>query len=228
VLAGEFAESLRRVFGPGYRWLRLALGGSILAVLALLVAACEDFTLDTTGQSSAPLPSKEPAVEGTGPERPAPGGKNPPAIKLPSLPAGSNDNTASDLSSPHCVKVSWLGPDIIPPGISIEVTDVDIEPPDSFEKIPPACGRPICDDPKKPFAFDSANRQCYLTVRAMAPDVEATLTMVGSVRCAVAAQASCASFVADSQERAEPINLFGPPAEEDSGPSVEPSTGGGG
>ncbi|HEY0542672.1 MAG TPA: hypothetical protein VGD53_30215 [Actinoallomurus sp.] len=179
-----------------------------LVALALLMFGCGNPSSDspTPPSTDAATPQSTPAVEGTGPERPAPAGEAPPpAIHIASLPVGggADDDTATH----QCVRVSWLGPRI-PEGVSIVVTAVRIEPVGVFAQSPSGCGGPLC---RVSFAFAASGDTCTVPVTAEgSPGSTARLYADGAVRCPQGSQAMCRAFAATAPRQS--IELVVPEA----------------
>jgi hypothetical protein len=201
-----------------------------LVILTLLTVACRDLVDEGAGPDTG-LSQAPPAVEGTGPERPAPARKGQPTINLPLLPYGSNGQTTFESSSPaefemHCVPVEWLG-DPIPPGITIEVTDIQITPSGVFMHPPGgACGKNECHSTKVHLTFRTVSEsRCSVAVQPVGYG-KANLILKGRATCAAGNQKLCNDFAAAAKGQAKPIVLrsdsLDPGAEEPTEPESQP------
>jgi hypothetical protein len=168
----------------------------------------------TPPPTDAATPQSTPAVEGTGPERPAPAGEAPPpALHIASLPVGRGGG--DDTATHQCVGVSWLGPRI-PEGVSIVVTAVRIEPAGVFAPSSSGCGGPLC---RASFAFAASGDTCTVPVTAEgSPGSTTRLYVDGAVRCPQGSQAMCRAFAATAPRQS--IELVVPEAP----PPVDPSS----
>lgn len=194
-----------------------------LVALALLMFGCGHPSSGSSSPAEAATPQSTPAVEGTGPERPAPVGEAPPpAVQIASLPVGggADDDTATH----QCVGVSWLGPRI-PEGVSIAVTAVRIEPAGVFVRSPSGCGAPLCG---ASFAFAAGGDTCTVPVTAEgSPGSTARLYADGVVRCPPGSQAMCRAFAATAPRQSIELTVPDAPSPADSSPSASASVSAG-
>jgi hypothetical protein len=175
-------------------------GSTVAFVLALVLFAggCEEIVDGGSGPDTSR--STAPAVEGTGPESPAPRAKDQPVLKLPSLPYGGDDTVyaASETDFiPECVEVSWLGGEI-PDGVRIEVIRVEFDPPKApfIHPSTSAChDRRECDGFRAHVTFTTANGgDCGVTVKATGQG-QAKLVFKGSIACPAGKQQVCRDFI---------------------------------
>jgi hypothetical protein len=175
--------------------------GPLIAVLALLTAACGNHPSGGGSDPSTPPSTPDqstttPAIEATGPEPPPPAAGGPPAIEIASLPVGGG---ADDDTSVHqCVGVSWLG-SRIPDGVSVLITAVRIQPSGVFTQSTSGCARPLCNSS---FAFTADQDRCTVPVTAKGrPGASARLSVDGRVRCPAGQRRSCEAFTAAAKKQ---------------------------
>jgi hypothetical protein len=175
----------------------------------------------TPPATDAAAPRSTPAVEGTGPERPAPVGEAPPpAIRIASLPVGGG--VEDDTVTHQCVRASWLGPHI-PDGVSIVVTAVRIEPRGLFAQAPSGCDGSLC---RASFAFAASGDTCTVPVTAEgSPGSTAQLYVDGAVRCPRGSQAMCRAFAATAPRQSIELTVPEAPSPVDSDSSPSASAG---
>ena len=195
---------------------------AVVLTVGLLMAACDGPDAShgsRSGVAESTVPdvqeTRAPAVESSGPERPAPPAKGQPSVNLPSLPVGSNDNTADEKSVPHCVRVRWLGDQDVPHGFTVVVTGIQIKPDGIFTLGKTGCSTPACHQSGTSFSFSSEDNSCYVTTipQVYQSDDEsntAELFLSGRVVCPTGKQSACNDFAAKAKADVEPIRLFPP------------------
>jgi hypothetical protein len=200
---------------------------SLVGVLVLLSIGCggpgevEAGPESSATEVSATPPAEDgsvgdtgrPPAEGSGPESPQPRGEGRPAIPIPSLPIGGDTVQPAD-RAPVCATASWLGT-VIPPGVSVSVTAVQIDPA-YFATSRSGCagGNPQCTDA---FVFTADHRSCDVAVIATGPPAEtASLFLVGTARCPSDQRGYCAGLAEDGKDMDDNVALVTPsePVEE--------------
>jgi hypothetical protein len=212
------------------RSFRILRHGPVLVLFALLTVACgtSGNPGDKSGGSSAApeapaTVTATPAVEGSGPEQPAPGGNGGPAVKTASLPVGSAG--ADDPSvRQQCIGVSWLGGEKTHLGeeASVKVTKVRTDRPDLFKPASFNCPNEPCGS----FTFDSDTDVCYAAIAiAEKASGSARLFLDGRVVCRSGQQKLCESFASRLEEKAIKISApGGSPTDSQPGDQTSPES----
>jgi len=219
---------------------RIVRFAALAGVLGLLLAGCGGQPGVEAGPASdssateggATPPAEEtgapngssPPVEGSGPEAPQPRGEGDPAIPVPSLPIGG-DTVQPEDRAPVCATASWLTT-AIPPGVSVSVTAVRIEPA-YFATADSGCAgdNPRCTDS---FAFTADHDSCDVPVVATGPpDQTAQLVLAGDARCPSDQRGYCLGLTEDGEDDNVALVTPSEPTEEppptDDGTSPSPS-----
>ncbi|OIJ27498.1 hypothetical protein [Nocardioides luteus] len=116
----------------------------------------------------------------------------PVAVPVPTLPIGGGSFPLDGSPGVVCADVSWLWPDgnnpSVPEGVSVRVTDYDVEP-EVFEPAPEAsCEGASCLDG---FVFTSGSTACQVALRSLVPwtdeqqGEDAVLRLAGEMTCSV-------------------------------------------
>jgi hypothetical protein len=240
---------------------RSRIARAALLTTLVLLTACGNGAHGTSGGGAASSPrspsqapsiqapdteisARPPAVEGTGPEKPAPGAKGDPSLTLPGMPYGSGDDNRFVAETPAafrtvCIRVAWLGLDL-PDGVAVKITDVSIQQSSRvFTRASQNCS-PLCVGGSTPFTFSTTSAsQCQVAVR-MVGYGKAQLILAGTVKCVTATSRVCQDFAAAARQQVkakqvDPIILrcdrVSPdevPESPDTGPTDKPSPGTGG
>ena len=183
--------------------LTLAARVTTAAVLIMLAAGCADSAdppagSSTEGSSSANVsgstdgstdgagaPSSEaastPAQEGTGAESPQPATETGPVLKVASLPVGGSPEVDG---ARQCVHVNLLNT-VLPPGVTISVDEITLNPPDIFSLSGDPCGsEPPCTT-SWTWTAETASKQCTVAVTQLSGSTgSAGLVMASTVSCA--------------------------------------------
>jgi hypothetical protein len=209
------------------RSVRILRHGPVLVLFALLTVACSNGgnSSGNSGATEAPATATDaatPAVEGSGPEQPAPGGNGGPAVKTASLPVGGGADDSSVRQ--QCVGVSWLGAEKTHLGeeAAVKVTEVRTDRPDLFKPASFNCPNEPCDS----FTFDSDTDVCYAAIAiAGKASGSARLFLDGRVICRSGQQKLCESFASRLEGKAIPISAPGAsPADSQPGDQASPES----
>ena len=202
------------------RWASCAL---LVAALAIPLAACGAVAgapgADTpTALTSSPdtESTSSPPTEATGTEKPLPT-EDEISIAVPTLPIGGDTDDSGSVQ--QCVRVSWLGDDDVPEGVSVAVAAVTITPGGVFDRSGSGCGgEPACDH----FAFTADRPTCSVSITAKGTDGKvASLVMRGTAECAAGQQEKCADLVASVKGQSIQLQQ---PEQEQPPPSSETTT----
>ena len=164
------------------------------ALVALLLVGC-GAGHHVSGNGSEPTVeiNTVPATEGPTTEAPQSDGGGGTAISIPSLPIGGNvDGDGAE----QCAHVNWLGPNPIPPDVSVSLTAFGLDPEGVFRFGGTACGadRPVCTTTWR-WRSSTADIECLVPVTQIVEvgsDESVTLVLAGTVQCAK--QSSCDEF----------------------------------
>ena len=158
-------------------------------------------TASPTGTATITTTTTSPRRETTGPEKPQPPGKDP-YVVIPTLPNGEKGNHNSE-AKVQCIHVAWLGKpqaSEIPSGLSIVVTEVNINPGSAFAKSNKGCdGLSACAS----YAFTSTKTLCSVSLTATGYE-EAELTFKGHLTCPANREKECSNFV----DKIDPKSIF--------------------
>jgi hypothetical protein len=154
-------------------------------------------------------PTKSVVIEQTRQESPAPTRAANISISLPSLPMGKRnvDYLPGD-DDLQCVTAAWLGTSIRA-GVSVVVKSFKVSPSTHF-RLGGNCGKPACT---AGFTFTARNDFCYLLAKPLVyMDDEATryatVTFVGTAKCAAGNQKLCSDFAAQSAKEFSDLKPF--------------------
>ncbi len=189
---------------------RFARYGCALYVLVFLLTACK---FDTGGaQPDATGPAPPPAVEKTGPERPAPGGNDMPSVDLPQLPYGLNgDKGTFTPRHARCVPIKWLGPTDadLPSGATLEIIGIGFDP----RGVVTLDSQQRCFGPCLHFSFRSVSKgNCQVPLvadkNANANHQETDLILSGVLKCPAAKRPACLTFEARIDRNRTSLHLI--------------------
>ena len=204
------------------RTFRVVLHGSVLLTLAAPMVACNS---GTTGDGSdlsdvSVSPADTPAVEGSGPEEPAPQ-RNDPAFETVGLPVGGSDSSPE---RDQCVGVSWLGRDdsSLENGVVVKVTHVRLSNKEGFS-LKPDLDCPGDAEPCDSFTFTEDDQACQVAVTATASGPDDTgVLLEGQVICPPGQRKSCSDFLANLGRGEARVSYD--PEVTDEGPDSSPSS----
>jgi hypothetical protein len=122
-----------------------------------------------------------PPQEGAGPESPRPQTKSGPTVPIASLPIGGSPDVEG---ARQCGQVNLLGVDQLPPGISISVDSIALNPPGIFDFGGDLCGSaPPCTT-SWTWTTETASKTCAVAVTQVADASKSvTLELSSTVSC---------------------------------------------
>ena len=219
------------------RGIRVLLVAQVMIALALTSGcnggsissddASSGSTIGGSGGSTAPdgggtssgggtEPASIPPAEPSGPEAPAGGGNSDLSVSLPQLPIGRGDDDQN--GETLCLGIAYLGHVMIPPGVRIHVTDVQLTQTRQFFTLERSgcSGHPSCTAADFDWTADSVGEQCSVVIRetgTTGDDEEdrAVLGLSGRAHCPTGQKTVCANFMAGVEEEGgQTISLIVP------------------
>jgi hypothetical protein len=209
----------------------------VAGALVLLLAGCgaQATSHGPTATSARTSPDTEPSTEGSGPESPLQPSGGGVSLSVPTLPIGDGGSTPTN--EDVCIDVKWLGLGMLPPMVTLTVTDIVIDGP--FRTVGLAAAGCTGDDGPpcvglRLTATDNAGVTCAAGVAwtggrpTKAPSVE----LAGELSCPHLDSAACQQIRNDLEAKARasrPVNFeYNLPAATGSssatGPSSPPAT----
>lgn len=175
-----------------------------VVLISIALGACGTRVTGSGGATTSPTgttTTTSPRTETSGTEKPLPPTKDP-YVVIPTLPNGEKGSHDSE-AKVQCVHVAWLGPpkaSDIPSGLSVVVTEVNVNPGSAFAKNGKGCdGLPACAS----YAFTSTRTLCSVSLTATAYQ-EAELTFKGRMTCPANREKECSTFV----DKIDPKSIF--------------------